>query len=363
MKIIIIGGGIFGITIFLKLLSKKHDCILLEKENKIMLGASTNNLNRVHWGYHYPRDDKTVKQSKEGSRSFLKLYKPSIIKDFDNYYVISKKNSLVNFKNYLRFCKRNKLPFEVVKNKNFFMKINEKNNNIEGIIKVKEPIYSWKIIKEIIYKKIKNEKVFTNSEVKKIIKKKNIFYVKTNKKTFNADIVIDASYLSLNYYLNKKRKIKDFFKNIVYQITLIPEIKIKNKNKLGLALMDGPFFSLLPQGKINNHLLYHVKHSVIKESKKLTEPFHNLIKKNYKNHFKKIKKLMMKDLKFFFPKFNFKFTNKFFLSKRVLLKNKNDSRISSILELEKNYLMVVSAKVDHSVDLADKLNEIISKRR
>ena len=72
---------------------------------------------------------------------------------------------------------------------------------------------------------------------------------------------------------------------------------------------------------------------------------------------------MIKDLKFFFPKFNFKFTNKFFLSKRVLLKNKNDSRISSILELEKNYLMVVSAKVDHSVDLADKLNEIISKRR
>ena len=143
-------------------------------------------------GLSLSRDDETVKQSKE---SFvLELYKPSIIKDFVPI-ILLQKNSLVNFKNYLRFCKRNKLPFEVVKNKNFFMKINEKNNNIEGIIKVKEPIYSWKIIKEIIYKKIKNKKVFTNSEVKKIIKKKNIFYVKTNKKTFNADIVIDASYL------------------------------------------------------------------------------------------------------------------------------------------------------------------------
>ena len=53
--------------------------------------------------------------------------------------------------------------------------------------------------------------------------------------------------------------------------------------------MDGPFFSLLPQGKINNHLLYHVKHSVIKESKKLTEPFHNLIKKIIKIILKKLK--------------------------------------------------------------------------
>ena len=71
---------------------------------------------------------------------------------------------------------------------------------------------------------------------------------------------------------------------------------------------------------------------------------------------------MSKDLKHFFPKFNFKFTNKFFISKRVLFKNKNDSRISSILEPEKNYFLIASAKVDHSVDIADKINEIISKK-
>ncbi|MDA8836175.1 FAD-dependent oxidoreductase, partial [Candidatus Pelagibacter bacterium] len=101
MKVIIIGSGIFGLTIFLKLISKKYDCILLEKEKRIMLGASTNNLNRVHLGYHYPRDDKTAQQSKIGSNSFIKFYKSSIIKYFQNYYVISKYNSLVNFKDYL----------------------------------------------------------------------------------------------------------------------------------------------------------------------------------------------------------------------------------------------------------------------
>jgi len=61
MKIAIIGGGLFGITSFLLLRSSGHDCFLLEKNRKIMLGASTNNLNRLHWGYHYPRDNETAR--------------------------------------------------------------------------------------------------------------------------------------------------------------------------------------------------------------------------------------------------------------------------------------------------------------
>ena len=47
-KIAIIGGGLFGITIYLVLKQKGHDCTLFEKENNILKGASTNNLNRVH---------------------------------------------------------------------------------------------------------------------------------------------------------------------------------------------------------------------------------------------------------------------------------------------------------------------------
>ena len=33
---------------------------------------------------------------------------------------------------------------------------------------------------------------------------------------------------------------------------------------MGLALMDGEFFSYLPKGESNKHILYHVKHSVLK---------------------------------------------------------------------------------------------------
>ena len=155
---------------------------------------------------------------------------------------------------------------------------------------------------------------------------------------------------------------KNFFKKIFYQITLIAEIDIKNINRLGLAIMDGPFFSLLPKGKYNKHLLYHVKESVIKESQKLTKSFQNIKKKNFVKNFKKIKILMKNDVNYYLPKFEFKFTNNFFLSKRVLFKNKKDSRISSIIEPEKNYFLIASAKIDHSVDIANRIDIKLSKR-
>ena len=62
-KIAIIGGGLFGITIYLILKKNGIDCTLFDKNKKILQGASSNNLNRVHFGYHYPRDYETAKQS------------------------------------------------------------------------------------------------------------------------------------------------------------------------------------------------------------------------------------------------------------------------------------------------------------
>ena len=73
-KIAIVGGGLFGVTSYIILKQKGYDCYLFEKKKDLLLGASTNNLNRVHFGYHYPRDDLTAKQSFKGFVSFKKMF-------------------------------------------------------------------------------------------------------------------------------------------------------------------------------------------------------------------------------------------------------------------------------------------------
>ena len=102
-KIAIIGGGLFGITTYLKLLKKGYQCFLFEKKKSILKGASSNNLNRVHLGYHYPRDFETARQSLKGYKNFKKFYSSSIVDKFKNYYFIANL-SKVNMKNYLKFC-------------------------------------------------------------------------------------------------------------------------------------------------------------------------------------------------------------------------------------------------------------------
>ena len=49
-KIAIIGGGLFGTTLYILLKKKGYNCVLFEKNKDLLLGASTNNLNRVHFG-------------------------------------------------------------------------------------------------------------------------------------------------------------------------------------------------------------------------------------------------------------------------------------------------------------------------
>ena len=264
-KIAIIGGGLFGVTTYIILKKNGYDCTLFEKKRDLLLGASTNNLNRVHFGYHYPRDDKTAKQSYKGYRNFKKLFKEAIIKDFENYYLIAEK-SKVNLKSYLKFCKRNKLEFdEITKNRIGFAL-----NKIEGGIKVKEPIYDWKLIKKktkSILKKLKKNKINLNEEVIDI-KKSAKFRLISNKKNYDFDIIIDASYEQSNTLIKN-------FKNLgkkKYQLVVVFEFIPKNFKKKGIALMDGNFFSFLPKGKENKHLLYHVKHSIIRQSVKKEYP-------------------------------------------------------------------------------------------
>ena len=148
-KISIIGGGIFGISIYLKLKSAGLDCQLFETKNKLLCGATTNNLNRIHHGFHYPRDKKTAIQSIKGYESFKNFYKHSIVKNFPNFYLIAK-NSKVSLKKYVKFCNDCKLDFKKLDLKKFPLK----TKKIEGGIEVKEPIYDWSKLKEDVKNKL-----------------------------------------------------------------------------------------------------------------------------------------------------------------------------------------------------------------
>tara|TARA_A100001015_G_scaffold141379_1_gene156885 strand:+ start:898 stop:1977 length:1080 start_codon:yes stop_codon:yes gene_type:complete len=349
-KIALIGAGLFGITIYLLLKKGGFDCTLFEKNNDILKGASTNNLNRVHFGFHYPRDFETAKQSLKGYKSFKKFYTTSVLENFDNYYFIAK-SSKVNFNNYLKFCKKNNLKFKKIN----LNKFNLKNKNLEGGIKVNEAIYDWQKIKKNILnklKKFKNKKIRLNEEVLKIDFNKK-YKVKTSRDSYDFDIIIDASYEGSNKISKKISKQNKY----IYQQVIIYEFVAKNFIKMGLALMDGNFFSFLPKGQSKKHILYHVVHSVLKKKicKEYPSRWKNKIISKYEIN--NSKKKILNHIKMYFPNLRLKLSNSYFLSPRILPINleKTDKRVSKIVQLKKGYYKILSAKVDHSVDIANEM--------
>lgn len=356
MKIAIIGAGIFGLTTFIKLRQAKYDCYIFDQNKKLLDGTSTKNLNRIHVGYHYPRDKETIKQSKKGSQTFIKMYPKSIIYNFKNYYAISN-SSITSALSYERALRENKLKFKKLDVNKFETPL----KNIESLYSIKEPIYSWKKINAEIRNKLKKSKnrIFLKNKIEKIKKKNNKFILENKKKSFIFDFVIDASYegsntLSKNIIKVKKR---------IYQITNVIECKILNFPKMGFALFDGPFFSFLPKGdsKNENILLYHVKYSVLK---KTVSKFYNpniLNNSSIKKLIKKNNEKIKKDIKKYIPNIKFKFIKNFVASRVFLPENKKtEKRVSSITMPVRGYIKIFSGKVDHSVDIAERILKIIN---
>ena len=89
-KIAIIGAGWFGCHIASEIIKlNKFDVQIFEKNNEIFEEASTNNQNRLHLGFHYPRSKETRTQSKKGFKKFLGIYPFLCSKVKNNIYFFS----------------------------------------------------------------------------------------------------------------------------------------------------------------------------------------------------------------------------------------------------------------------------------
>ena len=65
-RVAVIGCGTFGASIALKLQREGHEVTVFERLDKPLAGASYNNQNRLHLGFHYPRDAETARQCIRG---------------------------------------------------------------------------------------------------------------------------------------------------------------------------------------------------------------------------------------------------------------------------------------------------------
>ncbi|MBT4758982.1 MAG: FAD-dependent oxidoreductase [Nitrosomonadales bacterium] len=354
VNVVVIGCGIFGAEIALKLSSMGFVVKVFEANHDILMGASMNNQNRLHLGFHYPRDIETGIQSIRGFDLFKKKYKECIESSFLNTYFIANENSLTNFDDYLNFCKNLGISFEIIDSSKLPIKLNGARKGIT----CKEVVYDCEILRSIVKENIKNNDIdiSTNLRVEEISKNDDIFKIKTSSgEEIETEIVVNATYGACNYLTEQlgievpKRQ---------YEYTAVPIIEL-DIDKIGITIMDGPFLTILPFGKTNNFLLYHVNFSVIDSEvssklnlewlEKTTSPLSKIDKKQYFN-------AMIDVCKNFIPALKNAKLIDFLEGPRMVLSKAEDSDARpSLITENSSYFEVFSGKIDHSIWVADEV--------
>jgi glycine/D-amino acid oxidase-like deaminating enzyme len=355
MRIAVIGGGIFGTMIAIRLAEFGHSVSLLERLPALLQGTSSV-ANRVHRGYHYPRDKETARQCKRGSAKFAKEFPGAILPGLFNAYFIAREGSLTSPADFLAICQRMQLPYERVDPKRFAPRV----NNVALRIMTEEVMYDPAILERLLQQRLQRAavEVRTGSEVTDIRRAGQAFQVGINGNRAEAfDAVINSCYANGNWLTARLGHSVEASR---YEYVAAAVVELDLPQPVSISVLDGPFMCLLPLGREGRYILYHVDHSVIARVE--TEFMDRRWLDPATSPFAAVNKQAWYEAKLascceFIPALRASRLDYFIQGPRRVLANSDstDARPSFVTEHEPGYISVFSGKIDHSVWVADEI--------
>jgi hypothetical protein len=364
---IIIGAGIYGLYAARVSAKKGERVVILEYDNNALSRGSYINQARVHNGYHYPRSYSTAIKSSIYFDKFNKEFQFAINDRFEKIYATSKKNSWTSAEQFRKFCNNAKIRCEEVNPDKYF-----KKGLISGAFITEEYSFDAIKIKDYYISELENYSkvnIIYNSRIDRInIKGDNYEIVLNNGDRYVADFVLNATYASINQMITKLGL--ETFK-IKYEIC---EIIICNTTgeieNVGITVMDGPFFSVMPFGLSGSHSLTSVTFTPHKTSynelpsfncQKDTECSDLQLKNcNNCNHRPSTAWNYMYTLskKYLKPEIKMTYTNSLFSIKPILLASEIDDSRPTLIKyhsVKPTFISVLSGKFNTIYDLDEVL--------
>jgi glycine/D-amino acid oxidase-like deaminating enzyme len=109
VDVVIVGAGVFGCALAVRMARQHATVVVIEQERAIFARASTNNQARVHRGYHYPRSLRTGLRSKANYEQFLADYPDAVDTGVESIYAIAR-SSRVTADQFRQFTRRIDVP-------------------------------------------------------------------------------------------------------------------------------------------------------------------------------------------------------------------------------------------------------------
>lgn len=360
---VVIGGGFYGCVIAIYLAKQRglENILLVERESRLLARASYSNQARVHNGYHYPRSFTTAYRSRINLPRFVRDWPSAIKKDFTKIYAIARRNSKVTSKQFQRFCR-------------------DIGASLESADPALRQLFDPRLIEDVF---LAEEYAFDSVQLSKWAEEEltacgiNVLLGTTakgieltadgrlrvdldtkNKSTsnFTSRYVFNCTYSGLNQIGGSFPGTETSLKHEITEMALVrlpPVLAL-----LGITVMDGPFFSIMPFPARGLHTLSHVRYTphLHWQDQRGLDPYNRL------DDYEKATRVdrMIRDVRRYIPAVEgSEYVDSLFETKTILAKNEGDDGRPILFEKHAalpGCFSVLGGKIDNIYDVLEKLD-------
>jgi len=256
---LVIGGGFYGCTIATTLAASHQHVALLEAGSGLLGRASFANQARVHAGYHYPRSVLTALRSSVNFARFVGEYPECIDKSFTKLYAIAR-GSKVTASQFAAMCEGIRAPATPAakEHRKWFS-----DDLIEEVFLTREYAFDAEKLRlralrdleqaavDVHYGRTALQVEPTGSD--------RVCVVDSAGTRWDAGKVIACVYSQTNTLLHASGLPPLPLKHEMAEIPLL-DVPAPLRD-LGITIMDGPYFSVMPFPARNCHSIHHVRYS------------------------------------------------------------------------------------------------------
>lgn len=360
---VVIGGGFYGAAIAIYLARQRglKRIVLVEREAALLTRASYNNQARVHNGYHYPRSFTTAYRSQVNLPRFVRDWPDAVKQDFTKVYAIARRNSKVTAKQFERFCRGIGAKIQPADSA---LRVLFEPRLVEEVFLVEEYAFDSTKLASWAERELEECGVQISLEmcVTGISHGPNgalsvaIQSHSGTEELISCRHVFNCTYSGLNQFKGDFPGTRTGLKQEITEMALMQLPRALQG--LGITVMDGPFFSMMPFPARGLHTLSHVRYTphLHWNDQQGIDPYQKL------RHYERTTRVdrMIRDVGRYLPAaLDAQYVDSLFEVKTVLMKNEGDDGRPILFEKHPQLpgcYSVLGGKIDNIYDVLEKLD-------
>lgn len=267
---VVVGAGVFGLFAAGLLTAEGLSVGIVDVDRGPVMRASLVNQARVHNGYHYPRSAYTALRSASYYDRFIRDFPQAMNQRFTKVYAVAATGSYTDAECFQRFCSNVGIRATPIDATLFF-----KAGAVEAAFETEEYSFDAPTLRRLLLERIEatrgaaawhlGESVFEAEQDAASWRMRL-----SGGATIRADGVVNATYAGTNSVLATFGFAPLPLK---YELCEVVLVDAPAHAGVGVTVMDGPFFSLMPFGHSGQHTLTAVDYTPRRTSSAIVPTF------------------------------------------------------------------------------------------